>query len=106
MSSRWQPGWRSRCGRTRASRMDRRTGSRTDSLKRPSAEEVVLDDAVERPHAVLPADLLAFLVGAAVVGDAHLVDAAVQLRHLGRELGLDAEARLLDVDGLDDLAAE
>ena len=65
-----------------------------------------LGDAPHRPHAVAPADLLALGVGAAVVADAHLVDPAAGPGHLGGDLGLEAEAVLLDVDRLDHLAAE
>ena len=48
------------------------------------------------PHAVAPADLLALGVGAAGVGDADLVDAPAAAGHLGGDLGLEAEAVLLD----------
>src|SRR5690349_18526428 len=70
------------------------------------AEEVVLDDAVEGTEAVPHADLLALGVRPPVVRDADLEDAHVHLGHLGGDLRLEAEAVLLDGDGLDDLAAE
>ena len=47
-------------------------------------------------HAVTPGDLLALGVGAAGVRDADLVDPAALARHLGRDLGLDAEAFLVE----------
>ena len=62
------------------------------------SKQIVLEDAPDRLDAVLPVDLLAFGVGAAAVGDPHLVDPAAQLRHLGGDLRLEAEAVLLDPD--------
>jgi hypothetical protein len=71
-----------------------------------SAEEVVLHDAPEGAEAVFPADLFAFLVGAAFVGDADFVQAAAAGGDLGGDLGLEAEAVFLDGDGADEVAAE
>src|SRR5262249_43658693 len=71
-----------------------------------SANEVVLEDAVDGTKPVPVTYLLAFGVGAAVVRDADLEDAAAEPRHLRGDLGLEAEAVLLDGDALDDLAAE
>ena len=65
-----------------------------------------MQDAPEGADAVAPADLLALVVGAARVGDADLVDRAAELRDLGRDLRLEAEAVLFDRDALEHLAAE
>ncbi len=65
------------------------------------AEEVVLQDAVDGPHAIAPAYLLAILVGTAVVGDAHLIDAHLgDARYLGRHFGLEPETVLLQLERL------
>ena len=56
----------------------------------------VLQDAPQRAEAVLPADVLAFLVGAAVVGDADLVYAEPRPRDTRRDLRLEAEPVLLE----------
>src|SRR5262245_32859931 len=66
----------------------------------------VAHDAVQGPDAVPPADLLALVVRAPAVGDADLVNAPPAGGDLGGDLGLEPEAVLLDVDGLDDLAPE
>ena len=66
----------------------------------------VAHDRPEGRDGVLPADLLAFLVGAPVVRDRHLVDPVAAPRDLRRDLGLEAEAVRLDGDRLDDLAAK
>src|SRR6185503_8012788 len=71
-----------------------------------STKEVVLDDAVDGTKPVPVTYFLALGVGAAVVRDADLVDANAELGHLGGDLGLEAEAILLDLDGLDDAAAK
>src|SRR5689334_9374155 len=71
-----------------------------------SALEGVLPDDVERPHAILPANLLALFVGAPVVADGHLEDAPAAARHLGGDLRLETEAVLFHGDGADDLGAE
>src|SRR5436189_1444983 len=61
------------------------------SMGRGSAQDVVLHDAVQRAEAVLVPDLLSLRVRAPVVRDADLEDAATQLRHFRRDLGLEAE---------------
>src|ERR1700728_2811343 len=77
----------------------------------------VADNAVERLDAVLPGDLLAFLVVAAAVADRHLVDPALprrpafegrhgESRHLGRHLGLEPEPVALKGDPLEHFPAE
>ena len=66
----------------------------------------VLDDADQSAHAVAPSDLLALGVGSTGVRDADLVDAESLAGQLGRDLGLEAEPILLDLDRLDDLAPE
>ena len=66
-------------------------------------------EAEDRPHRgdrVPPADLLALGVHPAVVRDRHLVDPAAQVRHLGRELGLEAEAIRAQRDAAQDVGAE
>src|ERR1700678_2497727 len=69
-------------------------------------KHIVFHDAVEGPHAVLPVDLLALLVGAAVVRNADLVDTAARVRNIGGDFRLEAEAALFDGDRLDDLPPE
>jgi hypothetical protein len=66
----------------------------------------ILRNAPHRVGGVAEADLLAGVVAAAVVVDGHLHDAVAEPRDLRRDLGLETEAVLLDVDLLDDLAAE
>src|SRR5262245_8824767 len=83
-----------------------RPAARRPTLASASAQQVVLDYAPDGAHAVPPTDLLALAVGAAGVGDADLVDAAAELRHLRRDLRLEAEAVLLERDALEHLAAE
>src|SRR5262245_18055756 len=79
----------------------------THVLLPPAAHHCrVLEDAVHRPHPIAPTDLLAFSVRAAAVRDANLVDAPAGGRDLGGDFGLEAEAILLDLDRLDDLATE
>src|ERR1700730_15127927 len=82
--------------------------SRTVSglFTKAGAKGGVADDAVERPDAIAPADLLALGVVATVVGDAHLVDPPAGPGHFGGDLGLEAKAVLLELDRLDDLATE
>ena len=71
--------------------------TRARRRRQPAAAMPVLPDAPHRPHAVAPADLLAFLVGAARVRDPDLVDpAARDRRELRRHLRLEAEAILLE----------
>src|SRR5512139_227524 len=84
------------------------SGSQTQAVRlTPSspAAQVVLEDAPDRAHAVPPADLLAFGVGAARVRDAHLVDAPAAASDLGGDLRLHPEARLFDREAAHDLAA-
>src|SRR4029453_14348433 len=71
-----------------------------------SALQRVLADRVERPEPILPADLLAFLVGPAVVADGDLVDPRARAGDLGGDLRLEAEPVLLDAKGLQELAPE
>ena len=68
------------------------------------AQEAVFEDAADGAYAVFPADFFAFGVGAAVVGDGDFVDAGAGAGDLGDDLGFDAEAVLLEGDGLDQLA--
>ena len=72
-----------------------------------SREQAVAHDAPDGPEAVLPADLLALGVGAAVVADAHLID--TRILHPGQfrgHLRLEAEASLLQHKPLGDVAAD
>ena len=69
-------------------------------------EEPVLEQQPEGLDAVLPADVLALCVAAAVVADGHLVDARVPLGQPRGELGLDAEAVALEGDLLEDVGAD
>src|SRR5262249_7143607 len=63
-------------------------------------------DAVDGPKTVFPVDFLAFLIGAAVVGDAHFVDAqAGHAGYFGGDFGLEAEAVFLQGDTLDDIGS-
>src|SRR5262245_17037841 len=63
-------------------------------LRPPSSlvDKSVLDQGPEGGEAVLPRDLLAFGVVAAVVGDGNLVHPGPGLEELGRDLGFDPEA--------------
>src|SRR5581483_793610 len=71
-----------------------------------SAKEVVLHNRPERAKAVAPADLLSLGVRAAVVADADLVNDHVELGDFCRDLRLESEPILLDLDLLEHLAAE
>ena len=72
-----------------------------------SGETIVLDDAIKGPDTVLPADFLPLGVGAAIVGDGHLVDAdGLLLGHTGQFGGhfrLKAKTVLLQIKGLEDV---
>src|SRR5258708_683552 len=68
--------------------------------------EVVFHDGVDGAEAVAPADFFALGIGAAVIRDADLVDAAaLEPGHLGGDLRLDAAALLLDLAFLPHTAA-
>ena len=54
-------------------------------------EEVEADDMEERGDAILPADLLALGIGAAVVRNRQLPDPGIRLGQPGGDLGLEAE---------------
>src|SRR5215210_676449 len=69
-------------------------------------EEAVLDDRPQGLEGVLPADLLAFAVGAAEVADGHLEDPALALGDLGRDLRLHGEVVGADGDRLDQRCPE
>src|SRR5690606_16534559 len=86
---------------------DRADREMDEEAQRPGrVARVVAEDAVERAPAVAGPDLLALGVAAAVVPDARLVDPKPSARELRHDLRLEAEAVLLDLDGLDDLATE
>ena len=56
---------------------------------------------------ILPAYFLAFLVSAAVVGDAHFINAdAFETSYFGSHLGFKAETLLLEKDALDNICPE
>ena len=56
----------------------------------------VFQDAPDGAEAIAPADMLAFGVGAAVVGDPDLVDAEARAGDAGCDFRLEAEAILLE----------
>jgi len=66
----------------------------------------VFDDAAYGAKAVLPVDLFAFGVRAAVIGNGDLVNTDTKSGNLGGDLGFKAEAVLFDFDALDNLATE
>jgi len=55
----------------------------------------ILHDAPEGPEAILPGNLLSFVIGAAGVRDADLVNPTMQARDLRHHLGLEPKAVLL-----------
>ena len=57
-------------------------------------------------NTIAPANLFAFGVGAARIGNSHLVDTRLRPGNFGRDFRLEAEAVLLNPDILDHLAAE
>lgn len=69
-------------------------------------KQVVFQNAVNGAEAVFPADFLAFFVGAAVIGNAYLIDAAACFSDLGGDFWLKAKAVFLNADRLDYLAAK
>src|SRR5580765_1120679 len=73
---------------------------------RPLAEQPVAHGAPHAADAVLPGDLLALGVRAAVVGDRLFVDAPAAARDLGRDLGLEAESILAQRDVAQHVGAE
>src|SRR5688572_16267254 len=86
----------------------RRLGLRVDRVDvlRGSVEETIPHEADDGPDPVGPPELLSLRVAAAVVGDADLVDPAAEPRDLRGDLGLEAEAVLLDADRARHLAPE
>src|SRR5262249_10604825 len=76
---------------------------------RPSVSrggQAVFGDAPERLERVAPADLLALGVGAAVIGNWHLVHPHAERGDFRRDLRLEPESILPELDGRKDLAAE
>jgi len=57
-------------------------------------------------EAFAPANLFSFIVGAAVVRDAHFADATKKAGDFGSDFELEAEAPPLDADALNDHAME
>lgn len=68
--------------------------------------QIIFEDAVNRPYTVFPSNLLPLIVGSSIVGNANLVDAAAKFGYFGSHFRLKAKAVFLDVDLLNDLAAE
>ena len=62
------------------------------------AREVTAQDHPQRAHRVLGADLLAFVVRAAVITDRHFVNRGLPLGELDGDFGLDAEPVAADRD--------
>src|SRR5437588_2381994 len=60
--------------------------------ERPRSEEVVLQNGIDGAEAILPANFLPLLIRAAIIGDAHLVDAAAGAGQLRGNLGFDTKA--------------
>src|SRR5438270_5628682 len=75
-------------------------------LRKDLPEDAVLEEEVEGGDAILPRDLLPFLVGATVVRDGDFVDAALLACGLDRDLRLKTKTIGGEFDVLDDLAAE
>src|SRR6185437_13174614 len=75
-------------------------------MKISSIEEAVLQHVEDGGHAVLPADLLAFFVSAAVIGNGYLVNTAAQPGHLDSDLRLKTEAVGTQAYGLQHFAAK
>src|SRR5436305_8978128 len=63
-----------------------------------SVNETVLDQVPDDPAGVVPLDLLAFGVRAAVVRDRHLVHDEVSLQQHGEKLGVEVEPVALDAE--------
>src|SRR5690348_9624104 len=73
---------------------------------RRSAEQAHAEENANRLEAVPPRDLLPLCVGAAVVGNRQLVHAELALADLRRDLRLDCEVALTQVERAKDLRAE
>ena len=57
-----------------------------------SSPAAIFDDGVRRSEAIAPADLLAFVVRASVIGNPHFENPAPQLGDLCNEFRFDAKA--------------
>jgi len=68
--------------------------------------KIILDDAINSSHAVLPANFLPLVIGSAVVGNTNLIDAAVKFSNFSGYFRLKSKPIFLDSDLLNDLAAE
>jgi hypothetical protein len=66
---------------------------RVPSIRQPKPNHII-----QRRHTVLPSDFLAFLVGAAIIGDRYFVKAAAFFGQFHGDLGLEAEALRLELD--------
>ena len=82
------------------------TNKKIPGYKHLWAEEVVLDDAVNRNNPVAPSYFLALFIGSSVVGDTHLVDTATESGNLCCNLRFKAKAVLLYLYVLDDFSPE
>ena len=63
----------------------------TDEVVTSTGRECVFKQRVYGPNGILQLDFLAFLVGSAVIGNAHLVEDATSARELDGHLGLAAK---------------
>src|SRR5215471_4820769 len=68
--------------------------------------KAIADEVVEGAPAVLPADFLAFGVGAPVIDDRDFVDTRCELGDLHRHFGFDAEAVGVQMHAVDEVAGE
>lgn len=68
--------------------------------------EAILQNAIDSPHAVFPADFFAFFIGAAVVGDGNLINRDFELGDFGGNFRFEAEAVFLDGDLFEDITLE
>src|SRR5437868_191638 len=97
-----------RASRSSAARRNARSGRL--SRRRPicwiRSEQVVFQNAAKGGDSVAPADLLAFKIGTAVIGDAHLVHATSHLRNLCRDLRFKTESFLFYLKLLQHIAAK
>ena len=69
-------------------------------------KKIIFQNAVNRSKTIFPANLLAFFIGAPVIGDPDLIDPAFFPRDLGSNLRFKSEPVFLNRYGLDDFAAK
>ena len=73
---------------------------------RVSVEDPVSKDGVEGDKSVSPGDFLSVLVASPGIGDRHLVDAPVALRHFHRHFRLEPETVRFQLDSLEHIPAK